>query len=102
MAGLYSAWSFLGSYRNDLNYSVEDFIEEGHLAFDEFGPDELSVTWNEFETIGLRNRTSPTFHVYNLYAREQKIKGYIGLGVMAFFALLSVGILISARSQRRR
>lgn len=94
---LYSGYAFLQSFRNDLNYSTEDFIAEGDAAIDTFGPDELSITWTDFQTLGLRNRASPMFHVYNLYSEEQKVKGFAGLGVSALFALLVAGIWWSAR-----
>ncbi len=102
VAFLFSAYSFVQSLRNDLNYTTEDFIAEGNAAIDEFGPDELSITWTDFQNLGLRRRTAPIFHVYNVYSREQKIKGFIGLGVTAVFALLAATVWISAGFARKQ
>lgn len=94
-----SGFFFYRSQGTQVDYSIDDFIADGNRFIDEYGPDELSTMWNDFETIGLRTRTPPDFHYYNVFSEEQKAKGINVAIVSGVFGLLAIGILLSARAK---
>ncbi len=100
VASLYTAYAALQAYRNNLNYTVEDDIAQGNEAFDAYGPDELSILWDDFQVLGLRNRVTPTFELYNLYVKEMTGKAMVGGGITAGFGLICV--LVWATVPRKR
>ncbi|MFK7736981.1 MAG: hypothetical protein AB8B50_13180 [Pirellulaceae bacterium] len=83
--------------RNDVGVSTEVFIEGSDEAIDSYGPGELSVAWNDFQQIGLKTRTAPTFHLYNVYVEEQWTKAKFGGIAIGVLALLTVSIIVSAK-----
>lgn len=83
--------------RNDLGVSTEAFIAGSDSAIEAYGPGELSIAWNDFQQIGLKNRTSPTFHLYNLYVEQQWAKAKYGGIVIGVLALLTLAITFSAK-----
>lgn len=89
IAGLFSGFFFLQNEYVDTPYTVDQYIAEGNEVMDLYGPDELSILWNDFESIGLRTRMPPEFHYQRIFARELRIKSMIAAGVAAFFALIA-------------
>jgi hypothetical protein len=83
--------------RNDLGVSTEAFIAGSDEAIESYGPGELSIAWNDFQQVGLKTRTAPTFHIYNVYVREQWLKAKFGGIAIGVLALLTVAIIVSAK-----
>ena len=99
IAFAFTGYSFFEAFRNDMNYTVEEFIADETTRADLWGPDELSTVWDEFRP-GLTTREPPIFERYNRYADEQQTKGYIGLGVCGLLGAIVLGVWMTAKSKK--
>lgn len=86
----------LQATRNDLGVTTEDFISGGNDAIGNYGPSELSIAWDDFQKIGLKERTPPTFHIYNVYVEQQWVRVRYGGLVAGIAAAVSALIWLSA------
>lgn len=96
-----SGYWVLQATRNDLGVTNEDFIAGSKDVIANYGPNELSIAWDDFQRIGLKNRTPPTFHIYNVYVEQQWEKVRYGCIVAAVAAFLTAMIWVSSRFTKK-
>lgn len=96
IAGFAAGRFALQRYSVDTSYTSESAIEAGNEILNSYGPLDLTIVWSEYSTKGMGPKKRPDFYLWNKYARERSILAMISGGVSAFFALVAVGIWLTA------
>lgn len=100
IAAAFCGWYSLQRSRINTSHTAQEEIAAGTEIFRQFGADELSMIFNEFETHGLGRKERPEFYLWNAYAKDLEYRASVWGAIAGLFAVITLGIWISARMGR--
>ncbi len=92
----FSSFFFLQKASIRPTNDLESEIAAGNEVLDQYGPDALSMVWNDLDTFGMGAKARPGFYIWQEYARGFARNATITGAIAAVFGVLSLGIWISA------
>ncbi len=98
----YTLWFLLQLSMLDTSHNAESEISMGNELFDTYSPEELSLVWNSYESVGVGQKDPPPFELIRQYALARKYLAGISGSIATVFAFAMLAILISARRAKKR
>lgn len=86
----------------DTSYDEETEIELGEQLFDQYGPDALSMTWEQYQTVGIGPKQRLPFMVWRTIAWHTTILASVTGTIAAICLLAALAVWYSARRAARR
>ncbi len=98
IAGGMSLWFLLQSNAVNTSYTHESEIAAGNELLENYGPYELSLVWNDYESYGLGRKARPGFYLWNEFAKGRRSLSTTCGIVAGVFGVLALGVWLSARA----
>ncbi len=100
IATISGAWYALQRFGIDTSYTADVEIEAGAELLDAYDPNQLSLVWESFSSLGLRSKQRPEFFLWNQYAEDREMRAKICATVAAVSGLLAAGIWVSTKRRK--
>ncbi|RMF39026.1 MAG: hypothetical protein D6753_14725 [Planctomycetota bacterium] len=86
----------------DTSYTEETEIQLGNELFDQYGPDALSMVWEDYQTYGIGPKQRPPFLRLREIARQRSILAGVTGGIALLALAGAFGVWLSARRLLRQ
>ena len=93
----FASWYLLQRVSIDTSYTTEMEIAEGNKIFDLYTPEDMSLVWHSFESLGIGAKEPPLFIRWNRYAEDRALRASIAGGIAAACGIAAAGIWLSSR-----